>query len=198
MMAILRDHGPVDAAWHPQDTEGATICMHAADGRRGGQSVGSLVSDLRAGGAVHWVTGGAAPCTGVFKPVFLADGLPEQGPIPGALFDAETLWWRHEMLHRALLGDYADAMAEIGAERAALEARFAARVETLLDQPGAARRAAVAQCWREAADAEQSWLRRLQARATLRPAYRASWLRADRLVGAALLCQPTPLALAAE
>ena len=72
MMSILRDHGPdgerVD--WHPQDVEGGTICMHAADRKRRGQSVGSLVSDLRDDGATHWVTGTSAPCTGVFKPVF--------------------------------------------------------------------------------------------------------------------------------
>jgi dipeptidase len=198
MMKFLRDHGGADdAGWHPQDIVGGTICMHAADGTRRGQSVGSLVSDLRKDGAVHWVTGTSAPCTGIFKPVFIEDGLPDQGPIPGALFDAETLWWRHESLHRALLTDYA-AMNEIAAERAALEARFAAGVESLIATPGAQRRAAVAQCWRDAAEAEAGWLRRLQGRSRLRPGYRASWQRRDRLAGATLTCAAMQPALAAE
>ncbi len=37
LMAALRDHGAAPAAdWHPQDTVGATVCMHAADGTRRG------------------------------------------------------------------------------------------------------------------------------------------------------------------
>jgi hypothetical protein len=59
----------------------------------------------------------------VFKPVFVADGLPDQGAMPGDAYrSGETLWWRHEVLHRALLTDYPAAMAEIGPERDALEA----------------------------------------------------------------------------
>ncbi|MCW3474518.1 C69 family dipeptidase [Limobrevibacterium gyesilva] len=197
MMAFLRDHGAeAGAGWHPQDATRGSICMHAADGTRRGQSVGSFVSDLRAAGAVHWVTGTSAPCTGVFKPVFLEDGLPDHGPQPGDLYDPETLWWRHEALHRAMLTDGADAA--IGAERDALEARFAERVEPLLGRPGPARRAAVEQCWREATEAEARWLRHVRSRARLRPAYRASWARHDRLAGAALTCTPAPHALAAE
>ena len=56
MMAILRDHGEAaegDAAWHPARTVGRSICMHAAEGPRRSQSVGSLVSDLRPGRAVR-------------------------------------------------------------------------------------------------------------------------------------------------
>jgi hypothetical protein len=120
-----------------------------------GQSVGSIVSDLRARRARwHWVTGTSAPCTSVFKPVFVEDGLPDQGAVPGDVHDPATLWWRHEAFHRALLTDYPAAMAAIGPERDALEAAFVARMEPLIGAPGAARRKAVAQCWKEAAAAE--------------------------------------------
>jgi len=198
MMSYLRDHGTAAGpGWHPQDTTAGSICMHAADNRRG-QSVGSLVSDLRLGGAVHWVTGTSAPCTSVFKPVFIRDGLPEQGPIPGDRFDPATAWWRHEVLHRALLTDYPAVMAEIGPERDALEASFIARVEPLIGRAGAARRAAVAKCWREAAAAEDRWLTRIIGRTRLRPAYRSSWTRHDRLAGTALTCVPYTPARAAE
>jgi len=191
MMGYLRDHGAGAGGpgWHPQDIQGATICMHAADGARRGQSVGSLVSDLRAEGALHWVTGTSAPCTSVFKPVFVEDGLPEQGPIPGDVADTETLWWRHETLHRALLADYPEAMAEIGPERDALERTFIDRVSPLIGRPGGARRAAVAQCWREAAAAEAKWMKRVAGRARLRPAYAAAWRRHDRLACVAMAAE---------
>ena len=197
MMAALRDHGgdELGAGFHPADITGPTVCMHAADGARRGQSVGSLVSDLRPAGAVHWVTGSSAPCTSIFKPVFLADGLPDQGAIPGDGFDPETLWWRHERLHRAILTDYPAAMAIIAPERDALEARFIARIGPLIDADGAARREAVALCWREAAAAEAAWLTRIAGRASPRRSYLAAWKRHDRLAGADLTCVP---AVAAE
>ncbi|MCC6717041.1 MAG: C69 family dipeptidase, partial [Acetobacteraceae bacterium] len=108
MMKNLRDHGAAaegNAGFHPQQIDGVTICMHAADGTRRGQSVAAMVSDLGEtgdgkAGAVHWVTGTSAPCTSIFKPVFLDAGLPAQGPRPGDRHDPATLWWRHEQLHR--------------------------------------------------------------------------------------------------
>src|SRR5207237_125244 len=79
------------------------------------------VSDLRETGAVHWVTGTSAPCTSVFKPVFIDAGLPPQGARPGDRHDPATLWWRHEALHRTMVqGDYAGAMAWFRPERDAL------------------------------------------------------------------------------
>jgi dipeptidase len=185
MMAVLRDHGADGerADWHPQDVAGGTICMHAADRTRRGQSVGSLVSDLRGGDAVHWVTGTSAPCTGVFKPVFLDSGLPDSGPQPGDRHDPDTLWWRHEMLHRALLR--ADApWAEFATERDALERRFSERAEAALRADTATRRAVTEQCWQEAEAAEARWLRAASSRnapASLRRSYVQSWAKHDRL-----------------
>ena len=200
MMSYLRDHGGIDGpGFHPADIVGGTICMHAADGTRRGQSVGSIVSDLRQSGGLHWVTGTSAPCTSIFKPVFVADGLPEQGAIPGDAFDGETLWWRHEILHRALLTDYPAAMADIAPERDALEAGFIARMEPLITARGPARRAAVAKCWKEAAMAEAAWLKRIAGRAAPRRSYLTAWRRHDRLAGANLTCVPAPpSAMAAE
>jgi dipeptidase len=199
MMAILRDHGETAGPdWHPQDATSGSICMHAADGARRGQSVGSLVSDLRPGGAVHWVTGGSAPCTALFKPVFVEDGLPEQGPRPGGAFDAETLWWRHEALHRAALTDFPEFQREIAEERTQVEADFARRLESVRGGTANERKRLVESCWREAARIEAAWLRRIRGRDTLRPAYRASWQRHDRIAGAALTCAPASPALAAE
>ncbi len=194
MMAILRDHGADTPLHHPQDIVGGSICMHAADGTRRGQSVGSMVSELREDVALHWVTGGSAPCTAVFKPVLLHDGLPEQGIRPGDQYEPDSLWWRHEALHRALLTDYAAAMPDFAAERDDLEARFIDRMAARLH--AADRRDATEQCWREAEGFEARWLQALQGRDRLRPGYRASWTRHDRLAAATLLCSPVPQQLA--
>ena len=191
MMANLRDHGADAegrAGFHPQELTGPTVCMHAGDRRRMGQSVGSLVSDLRPGGAAHWVTGAAAPCTAIFRPVFLDAPLPAQGPVPGDRNDRSTRWWAHEALHRgALAGDYAGFMADFAGARDELETRFAARVEDAIPMSGrrgaAARARLAAACWREADREEARWIARLPrfAAFSVRPAYRRSWERFQAL-----------------
>lgn len=185
LIAALRDHGEADTpGFHPEQLRGASVCMHAGDRVRG-QSVGSLVSDLRADGALHWVTGSSAACTSLFKPVFLDAGLPAHGPVPGDRHDPSTLWWRHELLHRALvLGDYGGAMAEIVPERDAVEAGFRVRMASVRAAPLAERRAAVQACWDEATRVEAGWLA-LAARhtGTVRAGYARSWARMNALAG---------------
>jgi len=186
MMAILRDHGEAaegDAAWHPARTVGRSICMHAAEGPRRSQSVGSLVSDLRPGRAVHWVTGTSAPCLSLFKPFLFETGLPPHGPRPTDRFDPKSLWWRHEQVHRATLRDYAPRAAAIAAERDALEARFVARIEAC---PASDRAEAVSQCWREADEAEARWRAAVAARprqTSVPAAFLRSWGRLNQVAG---------------
>ncbi len=160
MMAILRDHGEAaegEAHWHPAHTVGRSLCMHAAQGPRRSQSVGSMVSDLRGGRAVHWLTGTSAPCLSLFKPFLFETGLPAHGPTASDRFDGETLWWRHEQVHRAVLRDYAPRAAAIAPERDALEARFIAAVDAALAAGGGNLKAVVEGCWAEAAEAETRW-----------------------------------------
>ena len=181
MMAILRDHG--DAAdWTPANTVGRTICMHAAEGARRSQSVASMVSELRAGRFVHWVTASSAPCTSLFKPALFETGLPDQGAAPTDRFDAGAPWWRHERLHRAMLKDFNAGLAAIAAERDALEARFVARIDAVSDED---LKAAVRACWREAGEAEARWAAALGggARSVNRAAYGRSWGRLNRAAG---------------
>jgi len=191
MMSNLRDHGAAaenNQGFHPQQIDGVTICMHAGDGTRRGQSVAGMVSDLRDSGAVHWVTGTSAPCTSVFKPVFMDAGLPAQGARPGDRNDPASLWWRHEQLHRAMVqGDYPAAMAWFRPEREALEADFRARVESVLTLQGPegtkARRKIAESCWKDAASAEAKWLARAGGLScnAVRPSFKRAWSRFDTL-----------------
>lgn len=183
MMAILRDHGSDDPSWHPQSATGRTICMHAAEATRGGQTVNSQVSELQRGRIVHWVTGTAAPCLSIFKPILPGHPLPAFGPTPAARCDTATLWWQHERLHRTMLQDFPAALAAIHAERDALEVSFRSRIASVLaDGAPTDRTQAVAACWAEAAAAEARWHRTLPAQGTsLLPAYSAAWQDMNRL-----------------
>ena len=187
MFAILRDHGDAPD-WSPANTRDRTICMHAAHGPRRSQSVASMVSAFQGKQAVHWVTGTSAPCTGVFKPLFLDAGLPDQGAAPTDQSDQASLWWRHERLHRGLLGDFNAGLAAFEAERDSLEADFRARVDAALARNAtAAERLTLSEaCWREADTAEQRWTQ------TLTPgcppvepdlSYRRSWARLNQVSG---------------
>ncbi|MFN8126408.1 MAG: C69 family dipeptidase [Candidatus Nanopelagicales bacterium] len=107
-MAVLRGHRSSDPSWSPAyPVMGQDVCMHAGYGPvRSSQTTGSLVVRIGADGATAWVTGTAAPCTSIFKPAWVDSGLPDTGPRPRGWFDARTLWWRHELLHRRTLLDY--------------------------------------------------------------------------------------------
>jgi secernin len=189
VMAILRDHGATaesDPDWHPQDAANRTICMHAADGDRGGQSVGSLVSELSGDRIVHWVTATAAACTSIFKPVLPGIALPAHGPRPTDRFDPNALWWRHEQLHRGMLEEFPIHLAAIRAERDALEVAFRTRIDGVLtDGTDADRTQAVAECWADADSTERRWLDEVGAvgERVMRPGYRASWREMNRLAG---------------
>lgn len=187
MVAILRDHGDAPD-WSPANTHDRTLCMHAAEGPRRSQSVASLVSEFHATRAVHWVTGTSAPCTGVFKPVILEAGLPDQGPVPDDQHDPETLWWRHEALHRGLFGDFNAGLACFAGERDALEAIFRTRIDAaLVRNASSADLLTLTQaCWREADVAEHRWTLALPP--VGRPhagtlSHRRSWARLNQVAG---------------
>jgi secernin len=187
MIRVLRDHGSEAAAdpdWTPASIVGRSICMHAGGGDRRSQSVGSMVSELRADVAVHWLTGSSAPCLSVFKPVVMVAGPPDQGPAPIDHYDGANRWWRHERFHRAALSDYATGIAAFASIRDDLERRFRERIDcAIAAQRGTAHlRAEVDACWREADAAEEAWTRDVE------PVlgdgeYEESWARLSRLAG---------------
>jgi dipeptidase len=163
MKRILRDHGPAGltgAAWNPQNASVYTLCMHAGDKDHPGQTTSTLVSEIRAKDSVHWVTGTAAPCTSVFKPVLMDVALPAHGTRPTGLFDVSSLWWRHEQLHRvAVLTDLDQFLRRIHKERDVLEASFRDRVSAVLNGGNTEERSRViADCWQEALETENRWL----------------------------------------
>jgi secernin len=185
MMRILRDHGAEggNPDWHPQRAPARTICMHAAGEDRRGQTVGSLACELAPARAVHWVTGTAAPCISIFKPVLLGVPLPPQGTRPTGCFDARAQWWRHERLHRTMLDGFGTFLAVIREERDALEAGFRTRIRSVLVGGTEQEQAqVVTACWEEARDVEDRWLATI--RTAIEPkegSYWAAWEAMDEL-----------------
>jgi hypothetical protein len=116
-----------------------------------------MVSHLAPEVQTHFVTGTAAPCTSIFKPVWLGADLPDMGPAPTGIYDAATLFWRHEVLHRATLCDYASRIALYQDERDKLERHFIAGAFACVD-----RAAYAAQCFAEADQATGRWIERVQ------------------------------------
>jgi len=189
IMGILRDHGPTDAGgrgWRPQEAIERTLCTHATDEARRSQTVGSMVSEVRFKNSVHWVTGTAAPCISIFKPVLLDVPMPSHGAPPTDRFDHQSLWWRHEALHRAaVLGDFAKFLDGIRPERDAVEASFLGRVNAVLNGGNGSERAqVVAECWREAIETETRWKTRFgKTEVSDRTPHAAAWLRMNRTAG---------------
>ena len=189
LMSVLRDHGAEaegDPDWSPRETARRSICMHAANGERRSQSVNSMASDLTPGAVTHWVTGTSAPCLSLFKPVVVGLPMPDVGS-PIDLFDNESLWWRHEGLHRAALADFPAALALVADERDELEGGFRARMSEARSSGEPALASAIDACWQEAEAAEHRW------REALRPARRGpssigrpaalSWARLNAVAG---------------
>ncbi len=128
IMNLLRDHGAgTSSTWSPgPGFFENTVCMHAGFGPiRVDQTCGSMVSRLTGDGQIHWVTGSAAPCTSIFKPIWV-DTLPDTGPAPTGRYNHTSLWWRHESLHRAILQDYAHRLAAYHPDQTAVEDQFIA------------------------------------------------------------------------
>jgi len=122
MMNVLRSH-PEQTNYRPDlSLTKWGVCMHQGFGPfRVSQSVGSMVSEISPALTTHWVTGTSAPCTGIFKPIWMESGLPLIESFPKNIFDPETLWGKHEELHREVLKDYSERIKLYEGERDTLE-----------------------------------------------------------------------------
>lgn len=179
-MQVLRSHGVSSDQLKPVDRSllGATVCMHAGAGPvRNSQSVGSLVAHLTPQMITAWVTGTSAPCTGIFKPVWLDAGLPLEEPALTGTYDERCLFWRHERLHRAVLRDFPTRLAAYAADRDKLEMRFLERAAAC-DDSVETRKSFSAQCFQLADQSEESWLAKIsetEPARSLRFYYNSAW-----------------------
>lgn len=161
---ILRDH---DGGKYRPDTHllGNRICAHAANpvARKSTQTTASLVAHLKPSEITIWVTGTSAPCTGIFKPVWFKGNvlpdIPTMKMVPGKTFDPNTLWWRHELLHREVLNDFQPRLNSFAEDRERLEAQFFSKAAS---SDKNSRATLMQACFLEANSAEDQWLKRVK------------------------------------
>lgn len=162
-LALLRHHADADDHWSPATAlVGQDICMHAGFGPvRSSQTTGSLAAHITAQGVTVWATGTSAPCTSVFKPMWVDTGPGDLGARPRGYFDPDALWWRHELLHRATLVDYPTRHASYRGQRDDLEAGFLAAVPPI-GATARQRAAATRDAFAAAEHHEQQWLSQIR------------------------------------
>ena len=164
MMSTLRHHN--DEHFDPQTTGLASVdvCMHAGFGPiHISQSTASMVVYLDDDTPIIFATGTSAPCTSIFKPMWMdtASSL-NLGPAPASTADSASLYWTHEKLHRATLLNYPERIKPYARDRDELEKKFTQGALKLAKTPQKERADFTAQCFSEAAQAETEWLKRAE------------------------------------
>ncbi len=162
-MSILRDHNSSDDDSFSPDKgiSGASVCMHASFGPvRISQTTGSLVVHLHPKHPTFFTTGTAAPCTSIFKPVWIDAPIAAEPPLKGE-FDPATLFWRHEQLHRTILQNYPDSIRKIKAARDEMEHEFIENSLKIAHQSPTDKFTCSQSCFKRATETEQKWLEML-------------------------------------
>ena len=127
VMAALRSHNTTTESYNPQHSTMASPCVHASSFLTPTQSTGSYVGDLREDLSVHWATGTSAPCTSVFKPLIL--GSEPYDFFQGSKhYNPQSVWWRHERIHRLVILDYDRFMSLYRQQQVELENQFLEQV----------------------------------------------------------------------
>ena len=186
---LMRHH---EEGYHPATaTAHRNICVHAGpQENRWWQADGVMITDVSPEGTVVWVTGTSGNCVSIFKPVFLGVELPDIGPTPTEHFDPQSLWWKHELLHRRAMADFDGLVPEIRQQFDALEDAFLAQAKVVMKGTEAEKREFSDYCFREAMRATEAWIARLRGRSDLEfedPAYRAMWQKLNAEAGLATL-----------
>jgi secernin len=161
MASILRDHH--DKSDPTPGVAGADICMHAGLGPiRISQTTGSMIVLVEGNSPLAFVTGTSAPCTGIFKPVWV-DTIPAlPGFDPGGVYDPETIFWSHERLHRDVITNYPEKIAAYRSSRDALEEEFITGALQLQDKGAEERKAYSEECFQKASAAAEQWLAKVK------------------------------------
>jgi secernin len=166
VMGILRYHEvePFDPAF--SSPLAVDVCMHAGFGPiHISQTTASVVCHLDGNASTLFITGTSAPCTGIFKPIWLDASpaiLAALGPDPSSTYDFKSLFWSHERLHRAVLLNYSERLSAYADDRDALEKKFVRGALELSKAPLMERIEFSAQCFNEAIQAEEEWLKRIE------------------------------------
>lgn len=186
MIEMLRSH-QVNRAdeWQPDNgIMGADVCMHSGWGPiRLSQTTGSLVTHHSDNLSTHWVTGTSAPCTSIFKPVWLDCTMPDMGPSPTGVYDPKSLFWKHELIHRSILKDYPKKIKLIKNSQKEIEKNFVDATKKVVLGNLAERNGFSAECFKKSDTLEMEWSENLDDHPEInknKPLYAFAWKKVNK------------------
>ena len=183
MKKILRTHSAHRSNdWRPdRGVAGADVCMHSGWGPiRGSQTTGSLVTHMTGELTTHWVTATSAPCTSIFKPVWMDCELPEMGTTPTGVYNKDSLFWRHEEIHLAILKDYPSRISVIKNEQGAIEKEFVELVQGAQKKNATDRGKISYECFTKSDTLEKEWILKVKNTKITQPnilLYKNAWMK---------------------
>lgn len=154
---VLRIHGEhYDPA---RDEVHRAVCVHAGPQEtRQWQATGAMVAEASPEGVMAWFTATASNCLSIFKPFFPGVELPDMGPLPNEHFNPQSLWWKHELLHRRAMADFENAHKEIRQEFDVLEDDFITEASSILKGSDKEKKAFMDDCFQRASQATDKWI----------------------------------------
>ncbi len=180
---VLRQHGD---EYHPATSDvHRNICVHAGAGTyQQWQAVGAMVGETSSAGTIGWFTATSGTCVSIFKPIFTGVELPDMGQLPTEQNDPRALWWKHELLHRRAMTDFAQFVPEIRADFDQLEDEFLIDAPTVLKGTAKAKKEFMDDCFQRAEQATDRWIQALSSRDDLAfndDDYGAMWDKYNRM-----------------
>lgn len=165
MMNILRSHRSAKSEnWTPATALiGSDVCMHFGFGPiRINQTTASMVSEINEKNATHWMTATSAPCTSVFKPIWMDAGLPDINFETSGIYEEKAFWWQHEKLRRAIMMDYQARLGVIRNEVEAFQDQIIEKANSNKEKSPSERLAFSQYAFDTESNLARSWLARIE------------------------------------
>jgi hypothetical protein len=86
------------------------------------------------------------------------------GPWPTEHYDPNSLFWKHERLHRRAILDFECTVPEIRADFDLIETEFLTEAESVLSRSKEEKREFVEHCFYSAMVATEKWIKRLESK----------------------------------
>ncbi|HSM24593.1 MAG TPA: hypothetical protein VK856_07005, partial [Anaerolineaceae bacterium] len=137
---------------------GADLCMHAGFGPvRVSQTTGSMVVVQDNEDLIVWVTGSAAPCLSIFKPMVFQQTENHFGSQPQLDYDPHSYWWQQERIHRSIIKDYQRLSHDYQKERDVLENSFILEMEATENNLET-----IQNCFERSLEFQRTWIEKIE------------------------------------
>jgi len=156
------------------------ICMHAGPHpNRFWQACGAMIMETAPQGAMAWATATSGTCVSIFKPIYFGVPMPDIGGTPQERYTEDTLWWKHEFLHRRAMAAFHSLAKEIRENFEGLEQAWFAEGRRHIAATAKEKSAFMEECWQQSERATDKWITDLERRnfTFQNPQFQAMWRR---------------------